>query len=361
MRIGELLIRRHGLADRVVARALETQRRKSMRLASMLIEMGALDFDEASRALGEQRAVASVQAKHIAARDRALARLVPADVAHSEHVLPIGRASNASLIAAARDPSPELRALVQHAAGEPVTLAIMPATRLDALIIDTYGEEVEGFDVDLGSAVGVPSAPVPAGGVATLDPEAIQLSLADLDDVRVTKDPSQSGTINATALRSALPPPPPAFDTTAHALAQATSRDAATDAAMPFLVGRFAAVAVLAIRGRKAIGYRGHGPTMTEVEAFAIDLDTPSTVQRALDQRRTSIQAGASPAQEALAARLGTPTPSAAPIVVGGSVVAVIVVGDPLHGYGETERSLLELNRLAAALGNAYERITGSQ
>lgn len=361
MRIGELLVRRHGLADRAVARALETQRRRSMRLASMLVEMGALDFDEASRALGELRAVPSVQAKHLAARDRTLARLVPPDVAHGEHVLPIGRASNASLIAAVRDPTPELRAMLQRVAGEPVTLAIMPATRLDALIIETYGEEVEGFDVDLGSAVGSPSAPVPAVGVAVLDPEAIQLSLADLDDIRVTKDPSQSGNINMAALRSALPPPPPPFDTTLHALEQATSRDAATEAAIPFLVGRFAAVAVLAIRGRKAIGYRGHGPAMGELDSLAIDLDAPSTVQRALDTRRSAIQAGQSAAQDALAARLGTPTPSAAPIVVAGTVVAVIVVGDPLHGFGETERSLLDLNRLAAALGGAYERIAGRQ
>jgi hypothetical protein len=160
-------------------------------------------------------------------------------------------------------------------------------------------------------------------------------------------------------LRAALPPPPRPFDETKASLEAAATREAATDAAMPFLVDRFETVLVLAIRGRSAIGYRGHGVPIGDVGTISISLDESSTVQRALDVRRTSILAGASATQDELARRMNTPTPSAAPVLVGGTAIAVIVVGDPIHGFGETERSLLDLNRVTSALADAYGRIAG--
>jgi hypothetical protein len=361
MRIGELLVRRHGIADRVVSRALETQRRKRTRLASLLIEMGALDFDDASRALGEQRGVPCALAKHLTARDSVLTRLVPSELARAEHVLPLGRTSAGVVIVCARDPSTALQAQLQQAIGKEVALVVIPASRLDVLIAEAYSDGVEEFEVDLGSAVGVPAPPSPRQPAFTaLDPGAIQLSLADIDDVRVAKDPSQSGSLTGTPQRTALPPPPPPFEPIREALEQAATRDAATDAVLPFLVGRFEAVLVLAIRGRKAIGYRGSGPSIGEPDPIAVDLDVPSTVQRALDARKTSIQPGTSSAQDELARLLGTAVPSAVPVLVGSNPVAVIVVGDPIHGFGETERSLLDLHRVATALGAAYQRIAGT-
>src|SRR5580698_2491119 len=108
MRIGELLVRRHGVAERALTRALETQRRNNMRIVSLLIEMGAIDFDEASRGLGEQRGVPCALARHLAGRDTSLAQLVSFELAHAEHVLPIGRSSTGALVVCARDPTPEL-------------------------------------------------------------------------------------------------------------------------------------------------------------------------------------------------------------------------------------------------------------
>ena len=45
--------------------------------------------------------------------------------------------------------------------------------------------------------------------------------------------------------------------------------------------------------------------------------------------------------------------------MVGSQTVAAIIVGEPVHGLGDTERWIAELGRLAAMLGQAYERIAG--
>jgi len=49
-------------------------------------------------------------------------------------------------------------------------------------------------------------------------------------------------------------------------------------------------------------------------------------------------------------------------VIVGGQVVAVIAVGDPIYGtLGDTERSIAELGRLAQLLGSAWERVLGAR
>jgi hypothetical protein len=92
-----------------------------------------------------------------------------------------------------------------------------------------------------------------------------------------------------------------------------------------------------------------------------VSVATPSTVQRAIESRRTSIQLIEGPTQDELSRRLGTTSLSASPVLVAGQVVAVVVVGDPIHGLGDTERSIHELGKLSQLLGVAYERVAGSR
>src|SRR6187551_3717555 len=133
MRIGELLVEQRKLRANDLARALE-EKPSDKRLTSFLIAKGLVDFDDASRALGEQRGVACALAKHIAGRDPELARLIPPDLGRASCVLPIGKSSKGAIIVCARDPAPALLAQLQAAIRGDVLMVIAPATRLETLI-----------------------------------------------------------------------------------------------------------------------------------------------------------------------------------------------------------------------------------
>ncbi len=202
-RIGEILLE-HGWIDAdSLDLALATQRTSggAIRTCSFLISRRLLDPDNAARALGEQHGVAAALQRHLARRDQELAALLPAGTAQLYNALPLGRMGNGDIIVCVRDPRPELRGLLSRALGENVVLAVAPATQLDALIEETYGDQVNEFDVDLGTQ------PIPialeleiAEAEAALDPRDLEdipeldnLQLVELDDTRVSKDPSQSG------------------------------------------------------------------------------------------------------------------------------------------------------------------------
>ena len=365
MRIGEMLIEQRKLRSPDLTRALEEHIRTGKRVVSLLIEHGTIDFDTGSRALGEQRRCPAALEKHVLGRDRKLASLLSGDVAHGSQVLPIGRASSGTLIVAARDPSPALHAQIAQLTKSQVTLVIAPAARLGELIVETYGPAAEDeFEVDLESRNNLPPAPPllpPLPDMDALDPESVRLALTDLDDERVTKDPAASGQFIAQTRAPTLPPAPPKLSVTLDAIDAATTRDAATDAAMAFVAGSWGAAVILAIRGGSAIGYRGHGGAIGAVETIAIPLDAATTVKNAIETKRTSIRLYTSAPQLLLTKRLGTSSLAAAPVVVGSQPVAVIVVGEPVQTLGATERWIGDLGRLAQALGRAYERVVGDR
>jgi hypothetical protein len=391
VRIGELLLGQRKVRPSELQRCVDEQAAHGKRLVSLLIRVGALEFDDGSRALGEQHGMACVLAKHLAAREPMLAAMIPAELARAWCALPIGR-SKGALIVCVRDPGAQLKAQLEKQIRGDVMLVISPALRLEGLVADTYGPAPpEEFDVALDSALDLDPAPTPPKpptpptskpqppppivppmpDMHALDPESVRLSLTDLDDARVTKDPTQSGQLTAAAkaqprpgskARTTLPPPPPTIAATSEALELAGSRDDATEAVIRFLAGHWVAGLVLAIREEAAIGYRGHGDAIGQVESLVVSLLSPSTVQRAVETRKTAIQGYTSATQEELARRLGTVSPSASPVLVTGQVVAVIVVGDAIHGkLGDTERALAELGKLAQLLGTAWERVLGTR
>ncbi|HEY5926626.1 MAG TPA: hypothetical protein VIV11_33295 [Kofleriaceae bacterium] len=578
MRIGEILIEQRKLRADDLTRAL-SEKPVDKRLCSFLIAKGLVDFDDASRALGEQRGAACALAKHLAGRDPALARLIPAELGRGSCVLPIGRSSKGSVIVCVRDPAPALLRALEQASKSDILMVITPASRLESLVMEAYGSgSAEEFDVDFELGHDLPAPPPsrvtrgplptppmpfqrvespnafpraetppplpPLPDMSSLDPESIRLSLTDLDDVRVTKDPAQSGLITrmgttlppsnkpittpptthpistppathpistppytplpppsalagiqpsstppppsalagiqpssttpppsalagvkpsstlpppsalagvkpssttpppsalaaAQQQTSPLPLPPPAslvgvqqprsplpsalatttqpsstpppptsalapgtepsppafaaatqpsstpppptsafaaatnlprktapssgpakrpmsFETMTVDLANAQTREAATEVVLAYVATRWSAGLVLAIRDRTAIGYRGHG--VVAPESVTVSLGSPSTVQRAVQTRFVSIEAPAGVGQSALVHALNRPsTPAAAPVVVNGQPVAVIAVSDPLSG--PQELAAADLAMLAEALGSAYKRI----
>lgn len=428
MRIGELLVAQRLLRPDDLTHAL-AEKPADQRLVSYLIEKGRIDFDDGSRALGHHKNVACALAKHLAGRDPALATLIPAELGRGSCALPIGKSSKGATIVCVRDPAPALRRALEQAIRGDILIVIAPASRLEQLVAQTYGsassDELDiDFDMPVDPAPEPPTQvprrplttpPVPIAAIEpptyrpytyprtltppplpplpnmdVLDPESIRLSLTDLDDVRVAKDPAQSGsmpkagpalppssrvTSNGLAAASAslgpsrpatrstppalatpAPAPPPSLASVHASLEQANTREAATDIVLEYVATRWQSGLVLAIRDRTAIGYRGH--RVAAPESVVVSLGSPSTVQRAVQSRFVSVEAPNGVGQSALLHALGgARAPAAAPIMVGGQPVAVIAVGDPLDGPETRDFAAADLAQLAEALGTAYARI----
>jgi hypothetical protein len=401
MRIGELLVEQRKLRQSELTRAL-AEKPADKRLVSSLILRGLIEFDDASRALGEQKGVPCALTKHLAGRDPELAALIPAELGRASCALPIGKTSRGAVIVCVRDPAPALLAALKQATKAEITMVIAPANRLEHLVLSAYGAAPsDEFDVDfsttgVGDNVSRPQPlakklaaavkpPPPMPDMGALDPASVRLALTDLDDVRVDKDPSQSGQIPKIGASSTLPPANvpaapslpthaiPAMGRTSRAqtadprvtrpmsigamsvgLEHTQSREGATDLVLAYVATRWRSGLVLAIRDKKAIGYRGHGVSMPEL--VQVPLEIPSTVQRAIETRFVSAESPKTPAQEALVRALGDPAmPAAAPVLVGGAPVAVILVGDAFDGDAN---AAADLAMLAEALGTAYQRIT---
>ena len=392
--IGEILLERGWVERANLDRALAGQRHAGKRLCSMLIARGELDPDHAARALGEQHGVAAVLQKHLEHRERALVKLLSPDLARSCCALPIGRMGDDALIVCVRDPSPELRAALATALPrETLVLAVAPAHQLEALVAQSYDDDDASneFEVDLSTGPIISIDVQPTGGLADLG----ALSLVELDDRRVAKDPSQSGMLTAAgkpappalprtssrnlapalprtssrniapALPRTLTSPPRALDVpvtlpdTLAALARSTARDEATDLAMKYAAGRWLASILLVIKEGAALGHRAHGAQLTGDSALAVlvPLTAPSIVQAAHDTR--SLVAGTPPTgaiEDRLEQLLGQPRfPAAAAVAIETQVGCVLVTGDPIAG--DPEAAAADLGRIATALGEAYTRI----
>jgi hypothetical protein len=377
MRIGELLVQQGKLRQGDLTRSLANLP-EGKRLCSYLIEQGLVDLDDGSRALGELHGVPCALAKHLEGRDPTLASMLPAELGRAACALPIGKSSKGVVVVAVRDPAPALRATLEQATRAQITMVVAPACRLEKLVAAAYGEPDTGeFDIEFDTGVGdkpvLAASTPPLPDMDALDPESVRLALTDLDDVRVAKDPSQSGqipVIGRTSTPAALSSPaitvtnvikrPATKAMSLSAVKQeldgTTTREAATDVVLAYIATRWMSGLVLAVRDKAAIGYRGHG--VAAPESVTIPLTSPSTVQRAVESRVVSVHAPVGPAQDALGRALRDPAnPAAAPVLVGGKPVAVLAVGDPIHGTSDLERASADLAALAETLGTVYQRM----
>ncbi len=312
MRIGELLAGQYKLKPRELQHALADQQRARQRLCSLLIARGVLDFDDAARALAEQQGVASMLSSQLARRDASLVELLPSELAQTHCALPIGYTRRGELIVCARDPSAKLRALLSEAIAATVVMAVAPASPLEQLVARRDG--------DAALAMSARKSP-----------------------------PRRRARWREITSRTA-----PLLD----ALAHATTRDAANTIAADYMATRWTAGIVFSIRGKDALAIRGHGQALPLVATMTVPLHVPSIVQRAAQLRRISFYAAASPIENAVLRWLGNPSSvAAAPVVVGGNVVAVLVVGDSVHGADDARQATEDLHELAVGLGAARARV----
>ena len=147
------------------------------------------------------------------------------------------------------------------------------------------------------------------------------------------------------------------LEETIEAIDGANTRDEATAALMKHVGVRFESSLLFTIKEGAALGFRGHGAGLTAeaVTAVTIPLSVPSLVKAAFSAKATATSAPPGAIQGRLLKLLGDPSrPRSTPIVVGGRVACVLVVGD---ATGDPHQAATELDRLAEAISLTYTRI----
>ena len=294
MRIGELLQQRGWVGKEALASAIAAQPEMSLRLCSLLVSRGAITFDQASRALGEQRGCASLLHKHLLHRDRAVERSIPASFARARNVLPIGYLGDGALIVCVRDPSPELHAELARFVKTSVVLAVAPAQPLEQQIAAAYPGDAD-IDIDI-----------------AIEPPVIVRRSQPLPSVRrvdKARDP---------------------LDVAIAALRDTDTMDWLLDVVFEYLAPRFRTALLLELRERRAVGVRGH--QVAGVRTLVVDRDE-------LDSDP----------------QLATAIKSAAPIVTPIGSTHVLVAGDPVDI--EREDAAIDLGLLCEAIADAVTAI----
>lgn len=178
--------------QRDVAQALADQADLGERLASLLISRGLLDPDLAARALGRQHNVPAALLRHLGSRDATVARSLPAEVAHSCAALALAVARDGSVVVCVRDPDhPELQATLERALRRRVTVVVASAHVLEPLVREVYGAPALAFEVDMSFGDDIAALAEAPGFDAFASFSSGAFTLANLDDERVVRDPTQ--------------------------------------------------------------------------------------------------------------------------------------------------------------------------
>ena len=330
----------------VLSQTVRQAQESGQRLVSTLILRALIEPDEGALALSEQTGFPAALQRHLERRDVSAVELVPAQIARTWVVVPIGRSRSGDLVICARDPTPILAAALEHATGSKIKLAVAPALHVEKLVRSIYG------------AQGRPDTPLPIAPP----------SLADVGETEVpetrAEQPRRSRTVSKMILLDESGPmrvpmrSMTSLEITLQEIDQAFSIIAIERMVMSYAANRWDSALLVRIEGDLAVGQRGHGDHLGVIEAITLPLTVPSLLSMAVETKRTTADAPDSPVQRHLASLLGDPKRAiAAPVESRGVVRTVLVVGDAMEGFHRDEgRAILELDRLTDALGAAYDR-----
>jgi hypothetical protein len=325
MRIGQLLLERGWVTREALAAAVAALPASGMRLCSLLIEHGAVAFDDASRALGDQHGSAAVMQRHLEGRDRSVEALLPARVARNLVAIPIGRLGSGALIVCVRDPARSTLAALTGALGAEPVIAVAPAKWVERLVARVYAPR-DSVDIPI-EVDEEPPAPAPD------PPKSRPLSVVVPKLATVARD---------------------SLDATLAAFRDIDDAEWLFDVAMEYVARRWRSALLLGLREKRAIGVRGHGIAATAVRTFVIEIAEVAVVERARTERRIIEEVPDVPGSEhgELVAVLGL-FPVVAPI--GERATHVLAVGDPVDG--DRESAIVDLGLLTDAMTEALARM----
>ncbi|MFT3692069.1 MAG: hypothetical protein QM831_02930 [Kofleriaceae bacterium] len=176
MRLGELLISAGVLVELQLEEALHAQVMWGARIGTVLVEMGMIDLDGLSNALGHQQGLPAALASHFDGADKQLQRMLSPTYAERFACVPLRRVGKRAVVATAARLAPKEIAIVGDELGvEPdhVIFAIAPELRIRYVLERVYNiVRPQRFLRAPGS---VPSTPrqVPLPPAAQLDLDAI--------------------------------------------------------------------------------------------------------------------------------------------------------------------------------------------
>ena len=378
LRLGEIFLADGLIGPDDLDAALAEQRASGTRLGSILYLRGRVTADAVARALARQHGVPAALLRHLEGRDPTLTAHLPADLARRFGALPVALSKaggDLSLVVCLRDPADDqARAAVAGVVAMPTVIAVACEAVLAGHIAAAYPDD-DGIDVVFDDASGPVALPVPDGGLGGLD--LCALTLVNLDDQRVARDPTQSGTFpTATAppraatqppVRAATEPsaPPSALpavldcEAAVAAIAAAQSRDAVSDAAIAFLRGAYHAAALLVVRDGVALGHRGFGGSLTPatVDSILIPLQQPSILRTVHDTGRAFVgeppEAGT--VQDRFLRLFGSPREVVVePVVIKERVACLAFASEPRRNADD---ALGDLEAVVAAMEEAYLRL----
>ncbi|MBI2389448.1 MAG: hypothetical protein HYV09_07610 [Deltaproteobacteria bacterium] len=159
MRIGEALVQQGLVTQAQLDAGLRTQQTYGGRLASVLVELGYLDGDLATRALARLRKVPAALKKHFDAAERSVISKVPRRVAEKYLAVPIGWAGEGTLICAMIEPG-DLLALeeLRFITGTKIVAGLALQVRVRKALERWYGvpaDATRGF-ISASGAQGLP-------------------------------------------------------------------------------------------------------------------------------------------------------------------------------------------------------------
>jgi hypothetical protein len=345
-----MLLQRESVDRRSLEDMAHEQPQSGQRIVSLLIDHALIDTDEGALALSEQSGFPAALERHLERRDVGAIELVPRQLARAWVVVPIGLSQEGEIVICARDPTRILAAALAHATGSRIKLAVAPAIHVERLVRSIY---------DVGGDPDMPLVAVPP-------------SLADIGESVVSgemrsSEPRRSHTISALYQASANAPSGPirvplhdvnALELTLQEIDKAFNLVSIERLVMTYAAERWHAALLVKIVDGVAVGHSGHGETLAPmVDAIALPLSAPSLISVAVETRGTASESPSSGLQTHLMSLLGDPQHAlATPIECRGRVHAVLVVGDVFEGHYRD--SVKELDRIADALGAAYDRFS---
>jgi hypothetical protein len=199
MRLGELLLQHRVLTAEQLRSGLESQQAHGGRIGTHLFQLGYIDVDLLSRALGQQRGFPAALRKHVAAIDPRIIAVVPAKTALEFHIIPVGvtEGSPPRVVVAAVDPDTVPVEELAFESGSRVDVWIAPEIVVAECLEKYYG-----------------GPPVPAYAEVDVSPRrSLRSSTPAMQRKRASTAPDlgvrgSSGRVPPAQARTPAPPPP---------------------------------------------------------------------------------------------------------------------------------------------------------
>ena len=357
MRLGELLIEAGVITPAQLDEALRAQVMWGARLGTSLVELGFIDLDALSNALGFQQHLPAALASHFDRADRDLQRLLSPNHADKFEAVPLFRVGGRAVVVVSAEPLDEhaLAVITDELGCERIIESIAPELRIRYALERVYQiMRPQRFLRAPGSAR-ARSVALAFDGAAKLEiPEAQSVDVQSLEleppgerrrYVRTLADgPSEPAPKSRAMTLDGVDDELPAVLST---IERAADRDRIAKlaiAAVAHLEPATEAAALLTLRGAVAVSWTSFRRDGKAVAALALPTEPPGVVASAL---RTKEAARAAPGElsdldERLIGAFGLEWGAllAAPLIVNGRAIGLIVVAAREAGASTTVEAI---------------------